>query len=302
MKQLDIVILAAGAGKRMQSSLPKVLHPLAGRPLLSHVLDTAHTLSPNQVCVVYGHGGERVKQVIDDSSLVWIRQAQQLGTGHALKQALPSLAETGNTLVLFGDVPLVKSVTLRALLEKATDDRLVMLTTELDEPSGYGRIVRDQETGSIQSIVEEKDATPAQRRIHEINTGIMVFPNRLLPAWLARLDNSNAQGEYYLTDIVEMAAADGVGIESARPANSWETIGVNNKRQLAGLERIYQQEIAHDLMAQGVTLLDPTRIDVRGQLVCGHDVEIDINCLFEGAVRLGDNVKIQAHCTLRNVT
>lgn len=302
MKQLDIVILAAGAGKRMQSSLPKVLHPLAGRPLLSHVLDTAHALTPSQICVVYGHGGERVKQAINDSSLVWVRQTQQLGTGHALKQALPSLGRTGSTLVLFGDVPLVKNATLRALLEKASDDRLVMLTTELDDPSGYGRIVRDHETGSIQAIVEEKDATPAQKRIREINTGIMVFPNRLLPAWLARLDNSNAQGEYYLTDIVEMAAADGVGIESARPANSWETTGVNNKRHLAGLERIYQQDIADDLMAQGVMLVDPARIDVRGQLICGHDVEIDINCLFEGDVRLGDNVKIQAHCILRNVT
>jgi len=298
--QLDIVILAAGVGKRMRSSLPKVLHPLAGKPLLSHVLDTARALSPSRICVVYGHGGELVPQSFNDPSLVWIKQERQLGTGHALKQSLPYLAKTGKTLVLFGDVPLVKSTTLERLLERASDGRLVLLTTELEDPSGYGRIVRDQKTGYILSIVEEKDATPSEKSIREINTGIMVFPNEQLPYWLADLNNANAQGEYYLTDVVAMAVSAGIRIDATHSTNSWETVGVNNKHQLAALERIFQRNQADKLLEQGVMLADPARIDIRGQLECGENVEIDIGCIFEGAVRLGDNVKIEANCILRN--
>lgn len=300
VRQLDIVILAAGAGKRMRSSLPKVLHPLAGRPLLSHVLDAARALCPSKICVVYGHGGEIVPRSFNDSNLVWIRQDQQLGTGHALKQALPHLNKTGRTLVLFGDVPLIKGNTLERLLDKAVEDCLVLLTAEVDDPAGYGRIVRDPESGRILSIVEEKDAVTSQGAIREINTGIMVFPNTRLFLWLTELSNDNAQGEYYLTDVVALAAKAGVGIEAAHPTYSWETIGVNNKRQLAVLERCYQRDLADQLLEQGVMLADPTRIDVRGRLVCGENVEIDIGCIFEGEVRLGNGVKIEANSILRN--
>ncbi|MDT8363093.1 MAG: bifunctional UDP-N-acetylglucosamine diphosphorylase/glucosamine-1-phosphate N-acetyltransferase GlmU [Nitrosomonas sp.] len=301
MIRLDIVILAAGIGKRMCSALPKVLHKLAGKPLLLHVLDTAKGLSPDKICVVHGHGGELVRSVIDDSGLVWIEQAQQLGTGHALKQAIPTLHKNGATLVLFGDVPLVKQETLELLIKKMQDDRLVLLTVKLDNPSGYGRIVRDVATGDIQAIVEDKDATPAQRAINEINTGIMLLPNKFLSDWLARLDNANIQGEYYLTDIIAMAVNDDIRVISASPVDSWEPSGVNNKLQLAELERIYQLEYAKKLMLQGTMLADPARIDIRGELNCGNDVEIDVNCIFEGDVHLGDCVKVQANCVLRNV-
>lgn len=301
MTQFNIVILAAGMGKRMHSSLPKVLHPLAGKPLLSHVLDTARTLSPERICVIYGYGGELVRQTIgDDSAIIWVKQAQQLGTGHALKQALPHLTNKGSTLVLFGDVPLVKADTLRALVDKAQEDCLVLLTAKRSDPSGYGRIVRDPETDHILAIVEEKDATPSQKGIREINTGIMVLPNGYLSAWLDKLSNANTQGEYYLTDIIAMAVNEGIRIEAASSAHEWEVIGVNDKGQLAALERAYQQDFANRLMHQGVVLADPARFDVRGQLMCGENVEIDINCIFEGDVQLGDNVKIHANCILRN--
>ncbi|HNO76155.1 MAG TPA: bifunctional UDP-N-acetylglucosamine diphosphorylase/glucosamine-1-phosphate N-acetyltransferase GlmU [Nitrosomonas mobilis] len=301
MSGLDVVILAAGAGKRMYSTLPKVLHKLAGKPLLQHVLDTAQCLLPSQICIVYGHGGELVRSALDDPSLVWIEQAQRLGTGHALKQALPVLRADGATLVLFGDVPLVKSETLELLVRQAHTNCLALLTVKLNDPTGYGRIVRDAVTGDIRAIVEEKDANTAQRAINEINTGIMLLPNKFLSDWLARLDNANNQGEYYLTDIVAMAVKDGIRVISASPANSWESSGVNNKLQLAELERIYQRNYANKLMLQGVMLADPARIDIRGRLNCGSDVEIDINCLFEGNVELGDRVKIQANCVLRDV-
>ncbi len=301
MRQLDIVILAAGAGKRMRSSLPKVLHPLAGRPLLSHVLETARALSPSKICVVYGHGGELVRSAFDDPALIWVRQVQQLGTGHALKQALPHLSENGVTLVLFGDVPLVKDRTLRALVDRADKDSLGLLTAELDNPSGYGRIIRNPVTNCIQAIVEEKDATLSQKNIREVNTGIMLLPNVYLPHWLAELSNDNAQGEYYLTDIIALAVDAGTRINSVHSEYSWETIGVNDKQQLAMLERIYQRDFADKLMEQGVTLADPARFDIRGQLICGDDVEIDVNCIFEGKVQLGDGVKIHANCILRDV-
>lgn len=302
MTRLDVVILAAGVGKRMCSTLPKVLHKLAGRPLLLHVLDTARRLLPDKICIVYGHGGELVQSAIDDPNLVWVEQAQQLGTGHALKQALPVLQNDGATLVLFGDVPLVKQETLELMIKRMQGDCLVLLTVKLDNPTGYGRILRDPMTGEILAIVEDKDATSAQHAINEINTGIMLLPNKFLSDWLDRLDNANTQREYYLTDIVAMAVADGLNVISASPANSWEPSGVNNKLQLAELERIYQREYAEKLMLQGIMLADPLRIDVRGELNCGSDVEIDINCLFEGDVRLGDGVKVQANCVLRNVT
>lgn len=302
MPRINVVILAAGMGKRMRSALPKVLHPLAGKPILSHVLDTARRLSPEKICVIYGYGGERVRQTVgDDPNLIWVEQAQQLGTGHAVKQALPYLEKGSATLVLFGDVPLVKSNTLEELIGKARADNLVLLTVELDNPTGYGRIVRDSETNRVQAIVEEKDALPSQKAIREINTGIMILPSMYLESWLDRLSNNNTQGEYYLTDIIAMAVDDGIQIETSNPSSEWEVVGVNDKVQLSSLERIYQQDIANKLMEQGVMLADPARLDVRGKLVCGNDVEIDVNCIFEGNVRLGDGVKVNANCILRNV-
>ena len=301
MSKLNIVILAAGLGKRMHSALPKVLHPLAGKPLLGHVLDTAHSLSPQRICVVYGHGGEAVPQAIGDESLTWVQQTPQLGTGHALMQALPHLSSTGTTLVLYGDVPLTTIETLRRLIGTAGSKDFALLTVELVEPAGYGRIVRNDETGGITAIVEEKDASKIQRQIREINTGIMVIPNQHLHGWLHKLENKNAQKEYYLTDIVAMAVKDGVKVEAAQPAYDWETIGINSKTQLAALERIYQNEYAKRLLDQGVTLADMSRIDIRGQLICGRDVEIDINCIFEGHVQLDDGVKVGAHSILKNV-
>ena len=301
MSKLNIVILAAGLGKRMHSTLPKVLHPLAGKPLLGHVLDTAHSLSPQRICVVYGHGGEAVPQAIGDESLTWVQQTPQLGTGHALMQALPHLDSTGMTLVLYGDVPLTTIETLRRLIATAGSKDFALLTVELADPAGYGRIVRNDETGGITAIVEEKDASKVQRQIREINTGIMVIPNQYLHGWLRKLENKNAQKEYYLTDIVAMAVKDGVKVEAAQSAYDWETIGINSKTQLAALERVYQNEYAKRLLDQGVTLADMSRIDIRGQLICGRDVEIDINCIFEGHVQLDDGVKVGAHSILKNV-
>jgi bifunctional UDP-N-acetylglucosamine pyrophosphorylase / glucosamine-1-phosphate N-acetyltransferase len=301
MSKLNIVILAAGLGKRMHSALPKVLHPLAGKPLLRHVLDTAHSLSPQRICVVYGHGGEAVPQAIGDESLTWVQQTPQLGTGHALMQALPHLSSTGTTLVLYGDVPLTTIETLRRLIGTAGSKDFALLTVELADPAGYGRIVRNEKTGGITAIVEEKDASNIQRQIREINTGIMVIPNQDLHGWLHKLENKNAQKEYYLTDIVAMAVKDGVKVEAVQPAHDWETTGVNSKTQLAVLERIYQNEYAKRLLDQGVTLADMSRIDIRGQLICGRDVEIDINCIFEGHVQLDDGVKVGAHSILKNV-
>lgn len=301
MPKLNIVILAAGLGKRMHSTLPKVLHPLAGRPLLSHVLDTAHALVPEKICVVYGHGGEIVPQTIDDKKLIWVKQEPQLGTGHALMQTLPHLDKKGVTLVLYGDVPLTRVETLKKLIAAAAAKYLALLTLELDEPSGYGRIVRSSRVGKITAIVEEKDASKAQRQIREINTGIMAIPNQYLHDWLPKLENKNAQKEYYLTDIVAMAVKDGVRVEAAQPGHAWETLGINSKAQLAALERIYQHESANRLLELGVTLADPSRVDVRGQLACGSDVAIDVNCIFEGSVQLGDNVRVGAHSILKNV-
>ena len=301
VSKLNIVVLAAGLGKRMYSALPKVLHPLAGKPLLVHVLDTARALSPHTTCVIYGHGGETVPQTIADESLIWAQQVPQLGTGHAVMQALPHIEKEGITLILYGDVPLTSVETLRKLIATAGKQTLGLLTVELADPAGYGRIVRHSETGEVAAIVEEKDASESQRSISEINTGIMAVPNRYLHSWLYKLENHNAQGEYYLTDIVAMAVKDGVKVETVNPAYVWETTGVNSKVQLAGLERIYQTTQANKLLEQGVALADPSRIDIRGKLSCGRDVMIDINCLFEGDVQLDDGVKVGAHTILKDV-
>jgi bifunctional UDP-N-acetylglucosamine pyrophosphorylase/glucosamine-1-phosphate N-acetyltransferase len=285
-------------GKRMQSALPKVLHPLAGKPLLSHVIDTARALSPDALVVIYGHGGDIVPERLGADDLKFARQEPQLGTGHAVMQALPWLKDDVPTLVLYGDVPLTSAASLRRLLDMAGADKLSILTVDLPDPTGYGRIVR--EGGEIARIVEQKDATPDQQRIAEVNTGIMVAPTAKLRQWLALLSNDNAQREYYLTDIVERAVADGVPVTSAQPDAVWETLGVNSKVQLAELERIHQRNLANRLLEAGVTLADPARIDIRGRLVCGRDVTIDVGCVFEGEVELGAGVAIGANCVIRN--
>lgn len=303
---MNVVILAAGMGKRMQSALPKVLHLLAGKPLLSHVIDTARSLAPSRLCVIYGHGGAAVLKLLDGynaSHAVQIdaaEQAQQLGTGHAVQQALPLLDDATPTLILYGDVPLTSAASLQQLVQAAGKDKLAILTVEQDDPFGLGRIVR--ENGAIVRIVEEKDATPDERAIQEINSGIMVAPTVQLKQWLSALSNDNAQGEYYLTDIVAQAVADGVAVTSAHPAAVWEVAGVNSKVQLAQLERIHQNNIAQALLERGVTLLDPARIDVRGELICGRDVTIDVGCVFEGRVELGDGVRVGANNVIINAT
>jgi bifunctional UDP-N-acetylglucosamine pyrophosphorylase/glucosamine-1-phosphate N-acetyltransferase len=301
---MNVVILAAGMGKRMQSALPKVLHPLAGKPLLSHVIDTARRLSPARLCVIYGHGGaavlERLEQEkqVPGTDISAALQEPQLGTGHAVMQALPMLDEAHPTLILYGDVPLTTAASLQRLVDAAGADKLGILTVTQDDPFGLGRIVR--EDGHIVRIVEEKDASADERAIKEINSGIIVAPTARLKTWLAALRNNNAQGEYYLTDIVAQAVADGVPVVSAQPSGPWEVAGVNSKVQLAQLERIHQLNIAQALLERGVTLMDPARIDVRGELVCGRDVTIDVGCVFEGKVELGDGVTIGAHSVLVN--
>lgn len=295
---MNIVILAAGMGKRMQSALPKVLHPLAGKPLLSHVIDIARQLSPTRLCVIYGHGGEQVPQLLQDADLSFAKQEPQLGTGHAVAQAMPQLDDNVPTLILYGDVPLTTAASLQRLLDTAGNEKLGILTVDMDNPTGYGRIVRAN--AAIVRIVEQKDASETERAIREVNTGIMVAPTALLKKWLANLSNDNAQGEYYLTDIVAAAVKDGVEVVSAQPDAVWETHGVNSKVQLAQLERVHQRNIAHRLLEQGVTLADPARIDVRGTLTCGRDVSIDVGCVFEGDVVLADGVRIDAYCVIVN--
>jgi bifunctional UDP-N-acetylglucosamine pyrophosphorylase/glucosamine-1-phosphate N-acetyltransferase len=295
---MNIVILAAGMGKRMQSALPKVLHPLAGKPLLAHVLDTARQLKPTALCVIYGHGGEQVRDALQADDLSFARQEPQLGTGHAVMQAAPQLDDRVPTLILYGDVPLTTAASLQRLLNAAGTQKLGVLTVDLDDPTGYGRIVRDK--GAITRIVEQKDATEAERAIREVNTGIMVAPTAALKKWLANLSNNNAQGEYYLTDIVAAAVKDGMPVVSAQPDAVWETHGVNSKRQLAELERTHQRNLADQLLEQGVTLIDPARIDIRGSLSCGRDVSIDVGCVFEGDVVLADGVRVDAYCVISN--
>ncbi|MCE5182284.1 MAG: bifunctional UDP-N-acetylglucosamine diphosphorylase/glucosamine-1-phosphate N-acetyltransferase GlmU [Betaproteobacteria bacterium] len=306
--ELNIVILAAGKGTRMHSNLPKVLHPLAGKPLLFHVIDTASQLDPTRLLVVYGHGGDALSKAVaqrgsavphGSKKIIWVEQAQQLGTGHALQQTLAELGENGLTLILFGDVPLISAETLRTLLNIKPDE-VGMLTVTLPDPTGYGRIVRDMQ-GKVTAIVEHKDASEAQRTITEVNTGIMALPTRELKRWLATLRNDNAQGEYYLTDVIALAVKEGKAVSTCQPRRCSEVLGINGAAQLAELERLHQLEIAASLMGQGVRLIDPARIDVRGELSCGRDVAIDANCIFEGKVILGDNVTVGANCILRDV-
>ena len=298
---LDIVVLAAGQGKRMFSDTPKVLHPIGGKPLLGHVLDAAETLSPRTICVVYGHGGRIVRDAMAARQVKWALQEPQLGTGHAVMQALPQLEGGGVVLVLYGDVPLTRPATLERLVGDARSGAFALLTQHMEDPTGYGRILRNA-SGAVVGVVEQKDASPEQLAIRETNTGIMAFPAARLREWLSALRNQNAQGEYYLTDVIATAVADGLPVATSHPGHAWESAGVNSKRQLAELERALQLDIAGALLDRGVTLADPARIDVRGDLTCGRDVSIDVGCVFEGRVVLGDRVQIGAYSVVREAT
>ncbi len=297
---LDVIVLAAGLGKRMRSELPKVLHPLAGRPLLAHVLDAARALAPRRMFVVHGHGAERVRAAFPDAGVDWVLQAKQLGTGHAVLQALPQVASDADVLVLYGDVPLVRPATLRRLVEGARGS-VGIVVAELDDPSGYGRIVRDA-AQRVARIVEQKDATASELAIREVNSGFFCLSARRLAPWLSKIGNDNAQNEYYLTDLVALAVADAVPVLAVKAEDQWEVAGVNSMQELAVLERVCQGREARRLLEAGVTLADPARIDVRGALECGRDVSIDINCVFEGRVSLGDNVRVGPNCVLKNVS
>ena len=295
--ELNIVILAAGKGTRMYSQMPKVLHEIGGMPMLARVIDTAAALKPTQICVVVGHGKEQVLNTIK-RDVVWAEQTEQLGTGHAVKTALPHLPQNGRTLVLYGDVPLTDTATLQTLLD-AAGDGVGLLTDVLPDPTVYGRIIRNQE-GNVVAIVEEKDANPEQKAVKETNTGILVLPNAKLENWLGRLSSNNAQGEYYLTDLIALAVSDGIPVTPVQVRASHLAAGVNNKIQLAELERIFQAEQAQELLKAGLTLRDPARFDLRGRLKHGQDVVIDVNVVIEGEVELGDNVEIGANCVIKN--
>lgn len=299
MSPLEIIILAAGQGKRMRSSRPKVLHAVGGRPMLSHVLATARTLAPRAVHVVYGHGGDQVRAAINDETVNWVHQAEQHGTGHAIAQALPSVSDGARVLVLYGDVPLIRTDTLKKLIG-AAGDGLGVLSARLDHPAGYGRIVRDP-AGRVVRIVEDKDASAAERAIAEINTGFLSAPAARLKGWVGALRNHNAQGEYYLTDIIAMAATEGQAIGSHTATDTAEILGVNSPQELARVERHFQKDRAEEAMQQGVTLRDPARFDLRGTLKAGRDVIIDINVVIEGTVELGDGVTIGPNNVLRDV-
>jgi bifunctional UDP-N-acetylglucosamine pyrophosphorylase / glucosamine-1-phosphate N-acetyltransferase len=296
---LDVVILAAGEGKRMKSSLPKVLQPLAGRALLRHVIDTARTLAPSAIHVVYGHGGERVRTALLDEGVSWTLQAERRGTGHAVQQAMPHIPDDHRVLILYGDVPLISRATLVKLLEPAAARQLSLLTVHLTDPQGYGRIIRNAR-GLVQKIVEQKDATRAQLAIQECNTGVLVAPAQRLRGWLGRLRTDNAQGEHYLTDVVALAVRDGEPARALMAEDAREVLGVNDKAQLAALEAVCRERRAQELMRAGVTLADPARLDVRGTLAHGSDVFIDVNAVFEGKVTLGDRVRIGAGCVIRD--
>ena len=300
MAAIDVVIMAAGKGTRMKSSMPKVLHRMGGRALVQHVIDTAQSLSARRIVVITGHGAETVEGALaGQAGVQFVRQMPQLGTGHAVQQAMPVLPDDGMTLVLSGDVPLTRPETLQALMAQCAGERLALLTLTMPDPTGYGRIVRDPQ-GHVRAIVEHKDASDAERAIQEIYSGIMAVPTRLLKPWLARLDNRNAQQEYYLTDIVKFAVADGQTVVAHVIDDRVQVEGVNSPLQLAALERAYQLRQAQALMAQGVRLADPARLDVRGHLVCGADVEIDVNCVFDGEVSLGEGVRVGPNCVIAN--
>lgn len=297
--KLRVVILAAGKGTRMRSELPKVLHKVANKPMVEHVIDTARSLKPDAINLIYGHGGDQLKQAIAGDDLTWVEQREQLGTGHAVQQVIPHLKSSEKVIILYGDVPLLTESTLIKLVTASANTSLGLLTMTLAEPTGYGRIVRN-ERRSVTGIVEQKDANAQQLAINEVNTGIMIADSDKLKSWLEQLSNDNAQKEYYLTDIVAMAAREGVNIATAQPDNAQEVEGANNRQQLAYLERALQQRQAEELMTQGVTLIDPARFDCRGKLSAGSDVTIDINAVFEGNVVLGDRVVIEPNCVIRN--
>ncbi|MBT1063993.1 bifunctional UDP-N-acetylglucosamine diphosphorylase/glucosamine-1-phosphate N-acetyltransferase GlmU [Bowmanella sp. Y26] len=292
----SVVILAAGKGTRMKSSLPKVLHPIAGKPMVQHIIDTVNGLGAQNIHLVYGHGGEQLQQALAHNQLTWCLQAEQLGTGHAVQQAVPALQDQEDVLILVGDAPLIKTQTLRQLLDVKQDCDLALLTVELDDPTGMGRIIRNGD--QVVAIVEHKDASDEQRQIREINTGMMIMKGADLKRWLANLNNDNAQGEFYLTDVIAMAAAEGKQIRAAHPQTATEVEGINNRKQLAAIERAYQAEQAERLMMDGVSLLDPARFDLRGELSCGQDVSIDVNVIVQGKVQIGNNVQIGANCIL----
>ncbi len=299
MSSTAVIVLAAGQGTRMRSALPKVLHPLAGKPLLEHVVETAAELDPDSIHVVYGHGGEQVPQQLSQLEVNWVLQLQQLGTGHAVEQALPALQDEEMVLVLYGDVPLIQAETLNSLLQHARSSGFALLTVSLENPHGYGRIVRNQH-GSVARIVEQKDATDEELQIHEVNTGIMALSRENLSGWIEQLENDNAQGEFYLTDIVEQAVTDGIEVIAVDVPSEAEVQGVNDRLQLAQLERHYQRREAENLMREGVTLIDPDRFDLRGTLTCGQDVTIDVNVIVEGNVVLADGVRVDANCHLKD--
>ncbi len=295
---LSIIILAAGQGTRMRSDLPKVLQPLAGRPLLSHVLECSKALASDDVCVVYGHGAEAVQAAFADESLRWVLQAEQLGTGHAMQQALPGTPDENRALVLFGDVPLLMPTTLSVLLDETPADELSLLTVDMDDPTGYGRVIREGD--SVIAIVEEKDASAEEKAVREINTGVMLCPADKLRRWLENLSNDNAQGEYYLTDVIAMAVNDRVRVRGIKVNDPVEVMGINDKKQLAEAERALQRRLVDALMKAGVGFADPARVDIRGTLTCGSDVFIDVNAVFEGDVELGDGVKIESNNLIRD--
>ncbi len=295
---LSVIILAAGQGTRMRSDLPKVLQPLAGKPLLAHVLACSKALSADDICVVYGHGGEVVQAQFPEPDIRWALQAEQLGTGHAVQQAMPETPVENRVLILAGDVPLLMTATLERLLAGTPTDEMAVLTVDMDDPSGYGRIVRASD--SVQCIVEQKDASDDQRRIREINTGVILCPGDKLKGWLANLGNDNSQGEYYLTDVIAMAVADGVKVHGIKADSSVEVMGINDKKQLAEAERALQARLVDELMQQGVGFADPARVDIRGTLKCGKDVFIDINAVFEGDVELGDGTTIESNNLIRD--
>ncbi|GAA0701572.1 bifunctional UDP-N-acetylglucosamine diphosphorylase/glucosamine-1-phosphate N-acetyltransferase GlmU [Marinobacterium maritimum] len=295
----DVVILAAGQGSRMKSALPKVMHGLAGKPMLQHVVDSAQRLAPEALHVVIGHEGEQVEQAMSGQALSFVWQREQLGTGHAVAQAMPNIGQDSVVLVLYGDVPLTRPETLEQLIRIAAHGDLGLLTVTLEDPTGYGRIIRNA-VGDVVAIVEHKDATEQEKLVREVNTGILALPSSALHEWLPKLSADNAQGEYYLTDVIAMAAEEGMRVRAIQPEAEQEVQGVNNRQQLAQLERWYQRQLAEALMADGVTLADPARIDIRGNLKTGQDVLIDINTIFEGEVVLGEGVEVGANCIIRN--
>ena len=299
-KPLSVVILAAGKGTRMYSDLPKVLHPIAGKPMVKHVIDTVKHLNARQINLIYGHGADLLKERLADEPVNWVFQAEQLGTGHAMQQAAPFFADDENIMMLYGDTPLIQQSTLERLIAQKPENGIALLTVKLDNPTGYGRIIR--ENGSVVAIVEQKDASAEQLKIQEVNTGVMVASGASFKKWLGNLNNNNAQGEYYITDVIAMANEDGFQVQAVQADEFMEVEGANNRLQLAALERFYQKKQAEKLLLAGVTLIDPSRFDVRGTVEHGKDVSIDVNVILEGDVKLGNNVKIGAGCVLKNVT